>query len=198
MRAQGAFVAVLGFFALACGARGQEVPAFQASLVPGCALHEPDQRIQGLALSVWGENPQKALAVGLVNGATGDSEGLSFGGMNYAERYAGVQWSFANFTGGDCSGWQGGPIFGLLGSAVNYAGGRMSGAQTGLVNLAGRLSGAQVGIVNYAQFAESGVQVGLVNLIAQNRDYFSRWPDEVAPAMILVNWRFGRAAEEEQ
>ena len=167
-----------------------EGEAFQASLTPDCAIHDRSTRIEGLTLSIWGENPQAALSIGLVNGATGESSGLSLGILNYAESYAGAQWAVANFTEGNCSGWQGGPCIGLLGSIVNYTGGHMRGLQTGVVNLSGQLSGLQLGLINYTQLADEGVQVGLVNIIAQNNGWFTNWPNEVAPGMVLVNWRF--------
>ena len=181
------------FFAIgiAVSAAAQEKnPAFQASLTPEHAIHPKTQRIDGFTISVWGENPQTALSIGLVNGSMGESAGLSFGLVNYAESYVGLQWSFVNFTGQNMSGWQGGPIFGLLLSAVNFTGGDMRGVQLGAVNLAGKLSGVQVGAVNYSQRAESGLQVGVLNLIAENQYWFSQWPREVGPGMILVNWRF--------
>lgn len=180
----------MGSLAIALGVSAQENPSFQASLVPDHALYDRTQRIEGVTLSIWGENPQTALAIGLVNGSSGESAGLSLGVLNYAESYAGAQWAFANFTEGDCSGWQGGPGLGLLVSVLNYTGGHMKGLQTGVVNLAGKLSGLQFGLINYTQTAESGVQIGLVNLIAQNSGWFTNLPSEVAPGMILVNWRF--------
>ena len=168
----------------------EPVPAFQASFTPEHALYPRSQRIQGLTLSFWGENPQTSLAIGLVNGSTGESAGLSLGLANYAESYAGLQWSFANFAAQNFTGWQGGPLFGFLVSGVNFVGGDMRGLQLGAVNLAGKLSGLQLGLVNYCQRAESGVQVGVINLIAENQYWFSRWPNEVGPGMVLVNWRF--------
>jgi hypothetical protein len=170
-------------------ARAQSA-AFQASLTPEHALHDRETRIEGLTLSVWGENPQSALSIGFVNGSTGTSKGFSFGLVNYAERYAGAQWSLANFAQSDFSGWQGGPVFGLVVSAVNYCGGTMSGLQTGLVNLTGKMSGVQIGLVNYAQQVDAGVQVGLVNLIGNSSGWFANWPNEVAPGMIFANWKF--------
>jgi len=176
--------------AFAFGAWAQQAPGFQASLTPECARYDRSQRIEGLTLSVWGENPQAALSLGLVNGSTGESSGLSLGLMNYAESYAGAQWGLGNFVGQDFYGWQGGPLFGLVGSVVNYTGGHMGGVQTGLVNLSGKLSGLQLGLINYTQYADRGLQIGVVNLIAQNSGWFTHWPDEVAPGMILVNWHF--------
>ncbi len=180
----------IGAAGVAFGAWAQENPAFQASLAPDNALYGRNQRIEGVALSLWGENPQTALAIGLVNGSSGESAGLSLGVLNYAESYAGAQWAFVNFTSGDCSGWQGGPVLGLLVGVLNYTGGHMSGLQTGVVNLSGKLSGLQFGLINYTQTADSGVQIGLVNLIAGNSGWFTQWPDEVAPGMILANWHF--------
>jgi len=141
---------------------------FQASLVPDVAMYDRGQRIEGVALSVWGENPQSALAIGFVNGSTGESSGLSWGFIaNYADTYSGVQLGF-----------------------VNLAKEKMNGFQWGCVNYAKSLSGLQLGFVNYAEQAESGVQVGLVNIMPENKVWFSNLPNEVAPAMIFVNWNF--------
>lgn len=161
----------------------------QLSLTPDFAIYDRSERIEGVALSIWGENPQSAFALGLVNGSTGDSVGLSVGLVNYADSYTGCQWSFVNYTQGDFTGWQGGPFFGLLVSAVNYTGGSMTGWQCGFVNYAGKLNGLQVGFVNVADTAKSGVQIGLVNIMPEN-EWFTRLPDELAPGMILVNWHF--------
>lgn len=167
-----------------------QVETFQASFTPKHALHDQETRIEGMTLSIWGENPQSALSIGLVNGSTSSSQGFSFGLMNYSERYAGAQWSVINFSRSDFSGWQGGPLFGLLGSAMNYCGGSMSGLQTGVINLTGKMSGVQIGIVNYAQEIDEGLQVGLVNLIGNSSGWFTNWPNEVAPGMIFANWKF--------
>lgn len=166
-----------------------ETRPFNLSLTPDVAVYERSDTIKGVTLSIWGENEQTSLAVGFVNGTIGDSAGLSLGLLNYAENYKGFQWSLVNYTTGDFSGWQGGFGFGLLVSAVNYTGGTMKGLQTGVVNYAGELTGLQFGLVNYAETAKSGVQIGLVNIIPQN-EWFSNLPDELAPGMILVNWRF--------
>jgi hypothetical protein len=154
----------------------------QLSLTPDIALFDRTEMIEGLALSIWGENPQTALALGFVNGSTGQSAGLSLGFiLNYADSYKGIQWAPVNYTKGDFLGWQAG--------LVNYTDGFMKGLQTGTVNYAGRLTGLQLGLVNYAATAETGVQLGLVNLIPQNA-WFAGLPDELAPGMILINWCF--------
>lgn len=154
----------------------------QVSITPDMALFDRSEMIEGLCLSLWGENPQKALALGIVNGSTGRSAGLSWAlAVNYADNYKGIQWAPINYTKGDFLGWQGG--------FVNYTDGFMKGLQTGAVNYAGRLTGLQFGFVNYAETAETGVQIGLVNLIPQN-EWFTGLPNELAPGMILVNWRF--------
>jgi hypothetical protein len=171
-------------------ASAQESPFFQASLTPDYAIYDRTERIEGVTLSVWGENPQASLSIGLVNGSTDASSGLSIGILNYAESYTGVQWAFANFTEGDCSGWQGGPVFGLVISVANYTGGSMSGVQAGVVNMAGTLSGLQFGLINYTREADGGVQIGIVNLIEQNKEWFTQLPNELAPGMILANWSF--------
>jgi hypothetical protein len=173
---------------IAGGAVAQTKP-FNASITPDYSVYGRDVMIEGLTLSIWGENPQTSLAIGFVNGSTGKSAGLSLGLLNYAESYKGLQWGFVNYTTGDFSGWQGGFVFGIAVSALNYTGGDMRGLQTGVVNYAGKLTGLQIGILNYAETAKSGVQIGLVNLIPENA-WFSNLPDELAPGMIFVNWRF--------
>lgn len=174
-------VAVLTAVLVASGAMAGS-KALQLSLTPDIALFDRSDRIEGLTLSIWGENPQSALALGIVNGSTGRSAGLSFALiLNYADSYKGIQWAPVNYTKGDFLGWQGG--------LVNYTDGLMKGLQTGVVNYAGRLTGLQLGLINYAATAETGVQVGLVNLIPQNR-WFTGLPDELAPGMVIVNWRF--------
>ncbi len=155
---------------------------FQLSLTPDIAIFNRSQRINGLTIGIWSENPQTALALGIVNGSTGQSSGLSWALiLNYADNYQGVHWAPVNYTKGDFLGWQGG--------IVNYTAGTMKGLQTGTVNYAGSLTGLQLGLVNYAETAKSGVQIGLVNIIPSNR-WFSGLPDELAPGMIFVNWRF--------
>ncbi|MCF8024886.1 MAG: hypothetical protein K9K82_05310 [Desulfobacteraceae bacterium] len=74
--------------------------------------------------------------------------------------------------------------------AINlYTDTRLKGVQTGWVNYARRFTGVQLGLVNFAETAEAGLQVWIVNVIRKNR-WFSEFPDGVAPGMVLVNWGF--------
>lgn len=172
---------ILACIMVATGAMAGSKP-LQLSLTPDIAIYDRTERIEGLCLSLWGENPQTALALGFVNGSTGQSAGVSWAFiLNYADSYKGIQWALVNYTKGDFLGWQAG--------LVNYTDGLMKGLQTGTVNYAGKLTGLQLGLVNYAATAETGVQIGLVNLIPQN-EWFSKLPNELAPGMIFVNWRF--------
>ena len=174
-------LAFVGVGLVAMGAIAGNRP-LQLSLTPDIALFDRNETIEGLTLSIWGENPQTALALGIVNGSTGQSAGLSLGlVLNYADSYKGIQWAPINYTKMDFLGWQSG--------LVNYTEGSMKGLQTGVVNYAGKLTGLQFGLVNYAETAETGVQIGLVNLMPQNR-WFTGLPNELAPGMVLVNWRF--------
>lgn len=167
---------------LAASAVMAESRPIQVSLTPDLALYGRNETIEGLALNVWGENPQTAVALGIVNGSTGRSAGLSGAlVLNYAESYTGIQWAPINYTKADFLGWQTG--------FVNYSGGTMKGLQSGVVNYAGRLTGVQFGWINFAETAETGCQIGLVNLIPSNR-WFSGLPDELAPGMVFLNWRF--------
>jgi hypothetical protein len=174
-------LAFLSVALLASGATYGSEPA-QLSLTPEIAIFDRTERIEGITLSIWGENPQTALALGIVNGSTGKSAGLSWAFiLNYAENYKGIQWAPINYVTGDFLGWQGG--------FVNYTGGTMKGLQWGAVNYAGKLTGLQFGFVNYAETAKTGVQIGIVNLLPENA-WFSELPDGLAPGMIIVNWRF--------
>jgi len=147
-------------------AMAQEKPV-QASLTPDIAVFGKTTPITGLTLSIWGENPQHALALGFVNGTSGKSGGLSLGLLNYGEDYMGVQWGMLNYTSG-----------------------RLTGLQGGTINLAGTLSGLQLGVVNIAKKTDCGVQLGFINIIQENTVWFTDCSKDLAPGMIFVNWRF--------
>ena len=171
----------LGAILVATGAMAGLAPV-QLSLTPDIALINRHDTIHGLSLSLWGENPQAALALGFVNGSTGRSAGLSLSlFLNYTDSYKGLQWAPVNYAASEFLGWQSG--------LVNYTGGHMGGLQFGVVNYAGRLTGLQIGWVNYAAESRTGAQIGMVNLIPENR-WFTGMNNELAPGMILVNWRF--------
>ncbi|APG25328.1 MAG: hypothetical protein PHC98_02675 [Syntrophotalea acetylenica] len=142
---------------------------FQLSLTPDVAIHSRSTRINGVSLGIWSQNPQNALALGIVNGSTGSSSGLSLGLLaNYAENYKGAQ----------------------LACIANYASGNVTGLQWAAFNYAGNLHGLQLGFVNFADNADKGVQIGLINIMNANKRWFGNLPNEVAPAMVFVNWRY--------
>ena len=174
-------LACVAILCLAGVVRAADVP-FQASLTPDIAIYAMQQPVSGVTLSIWGQNPQHALALGLVNGSTDNSGGLSLGLANYASDYIGVQWGIVNVASHRFVGWQKG--------AVNYVVGECKGFQLGLINYAGQLNGFQLGVLNVADDAKAGLQVGLVNAIETNKQWFGGMPDALAPAMILANWRF--------
>jgi hypothetical protein len=157
-----------------------EDSAFQASLTPDIAVYAKTTQINGLALSVWGENPQSALALGFVNGSTGESQGLSWGLVNYADSYTGVAWAFANISQQRFYGWQNG--------VINYSQGTYTGLQTGFVNITQDCHGLQAGFVNYSENLR-GVQLGFLNL-AMNNPWFNEFPDKLATGFPFVNWSF--------
>src|SRR5215471_8873003 len=99
-------VAALG----ATGAYAGSGEFFQASLTPDIAIHSTDTQINGIALSIWGENPQSAFAFGFINGSTGDSSGLSLGLANYTESYTGVHLGFVNWSKDEFKGIQWGTV----------------------------------------------------------------------------------------
>lgn len=99
---------------------------FQLSLTPDIALHNRNERIEGFSLSIWGENPQSGFALGFVNGATGESSGVSLGLVNYADSYAGLQWGWFNYSKS---------LNGVQLGFVNYADTTKGGVQVGFVNI---------------------------------------------------------------
>ena len=103
-----------------------ETKGFQMSLTPNVAIYSKTTYIKGVSLNVWGENPQNAFALGLVNGSTGNSSGFSLGLLvNYADSYNGLQIA-----------------------PVNYAS-RLHGLQLGFVNMAMTAeAGVQIGLIN--------------------------------------------------
>jgi hypothetical protein len=166
-------------------ASAQESHPFQASLTPEIALYSKTAEIRGLSLSLWGENPQQGVALGLVNGSTGDSAGFSWGLFNYADSYTGVSWGLVNYSGVSFVGWQGGFYLPL----VNLSKGTFTGLQSAWIfNSAQEFHGLQVGLVNYAENLH-GVQIGLAN-IALNNPWFKEFPDKLATGFPIVNWSF--------
>ena len=120
------------------GGQAMASKPIQLSLTPNFAIYSRTTQIEGLSLSIWGENPQTSLALGFFNGFTGSSKGFALGiFLNYSDSYKGVQWGGVNYTKGSMLGWQAG--------IVDYVDGSMKGLQTGLVNYAGHLKGVQFG-----------------------------------------------------
>ena len=155
-------------------------PFFQASLTPDIAIHSKTTQIDGICLSIWGENPQHAFALGFVNGSTGDSIGFSLGLVNYAEGYTGFSYGLVNISSRYFSGVQMG--------YVNVSSGTFVGVQDGWVNIAEDFTGLQYGLINYAKNLR-GVQMGIVN-IARNNPWFKEFPDKLATGFPIVNWSF--------
>ncbi|MEI8290995.1 MAG: hypothetical protein WCH99_16135 [Verrucomicrobiota bacterium] len=168
--------------AVAVGVSGSPAaePFFQASLAPDIAINSKTAQIDGICLSIWGENPQRAFALGFVNGSTGDSVGFTLGLVNYAENYTGVAWGLVNISHKKFVGWQSG--------AVCYSEGYFKGFQTGWINVSQEFHGLQWGLVNYAENLR-GVQIGFVN-VARNNPWFKEFPDKLAAGFPIVNWSF--------
>jgi hypothetical protein len=155
-------------------------PFFQASLTPDIAIYSKNTEIHGLTLSIWGENPQHGVALGFVNGSSGDSGGFAWGLVNYSESYTGVSWSLVDINNTSFKGWQSGWI--------SISQGEFTGFQSGLINYANKFNGLQLGLVNYAENLH-GVQIGLAN-IAINNPWFTDFPDKLATGFPIVNWSF--------
>ena len=168
------------------GLSAEESHPFQASLTPDIAIYPKTTEIRGLSLSIWGENPQQGVALGFVNGSTGDSSGFTWGLFNYADAYTGVSWGLVNYSKTSFVGWQGGVLF--CPCLVNISKEKFVGFQEGVVNCAEEFHGFQLGLVNYTENLH-GVQVGIVN-IAMNNPWFKEFPDKLATGFPIVNWSF--------
>ena len=175
-------VLVLG----AAGLPAADSHPFQASLTPEVAIYPKTDEIRGLSLNLWGENPQQGVAIGLVNGSSGDSAGFTWALYNYAESYTGISWGLANYSRTSFVGWQGGVLF--FPCVVNVSLGKFTGFQQAAVNYAEEFHGLQFGLVNYSEDLH-GVQIGVVN-IARNNPWFKDFPDKLATGFPLVNWSF--------
>ena len=105
---------------------------------------------------------------------------LSFWGENPQSSLA---LGIINGTAGNSSGLS----LGFLNYGETYKGVRI-----GAINADKKLHGFQLGIFNIAKDTKSGFQFGLVNIIVKNKKWFSNFPDEIAPFMILVNWRLAK------
>ena len=156
---------------------------FNMSITPDVAIYGQSVLIKGMTLSLWGENEQDSLALGIVNGSSGFSSGVDWAfALNYADNFTGVKWAVVNHNTGNTVGWDAG--------FLNYSSGAMKGVYTGIVNYVGRLKGVQFGLFNYVETGDSGVQIGLINIIDNNDEWFSDMPNQLAPWTLFVNWRF--------
>jgi hypothetical protein len=166
--------------AVAAATGAAEAP-FQLSLTPDIAIQDRSTFIRGVSLGIWSENPQQSLALGIVNGSTGESSGFSWAfGLNYAEDYTGVHWAMINYASGRFKGWQA--------AFVNISGDSFTGLQLGGINVAQDVSGVQLGFVNYTEKLH-GLQLGFVN-IATDNPWFDEFPDKLAKGFPFVNWSF--------
>ncbi|HTL72194.1 MAG TPA: hypothetical protein VL863_02735 [bacterium] len=179
-------ILLLSLVASVASLKAADAPFFQASLSPDHAIYDKTTQINGICLSIWGENPQSAFALGFVNGSSGESQGFTWGIYNYADSYTGVSWGLANYSRTSFVGWQGGIFF--FPCLVNISKGNFIGFQEAVVNCAQEFHGFQLGLVNYAQELR-GVQIGIVN-IAMNNSWFHDFPDQLATGFPIVNWSF--------
>jgi len=169
----------------AAGLSAEESHPFQASLTPDIAIYPKTAEIRGLSLSIWGENPQQGVALGFVNGSTGDSAGFTWGLVQLRRL---LHWRLvgpSQLQQDQLVGWQGGIWLPL----VNVSKGKFIGFQDAwFFNYAQEFHGLQLGLVNYSENLH-GVQIGLAN-IAMNNPWFHEFPDKLATGFPIVNWSF--------
>jgi len=174
--------------AIATGAFAEKTAGFQLSLTPDIAIQDKDTAISGVSIGIWNENPSPKFnwQFGFVNGTSGDSAGVQWFVLlptfyNYADNYKGLQWGWVNNTSENFVGWQNG--------LVNLTFGECTGFQSGVFNYAGTMTGLQLGFVNWAKIGKNCFQIGLVNVIEDNK-WFSDFPGDLAQGMVIVNWSF--------
>jgi len=112
---------------VATGAVAASKP-IQLSLTPDIALYGRSEQISGLTLNIWGEEPADGAGLGVGQRINREQHGRESGHPELRGQLQGPAMGFVNYTKQDFSGWQGGPFFGLLVSAVNYTGGTMTGS----------------------------------------------------------------------
>ncbi len=117
----------------------------------------------------------KGFRFDLIYGRNAGMVGFDLGIANHTtdREFVGVEWGLVGITEADGTGWQN--------NAVSWAGSSFTGLQTGIFNRAGRLTGLQLGLINYAESVESGLQIGLANIIKEGG-----W----LPFMVIVNGGF--------
>ena len=112
------------------------------------------------------------IQVGLVNwNSNGDessahrSLGIQYGFVNYVDSFFGLQDGWINASSGNMSGLQ----YGFLNCACDVTGVQCGSLIVFGVNVAvGKVGGGQIGIANYAGEMTTGIQIGIVNVIARN------------------------------
>jgi hypothetical protein len=158
-----------------------KIAPFQFGLFPpDIALQPTTTRINGWSTGLWADNEQSALSTCWINGSSGNSKGLQIGFINYGDNYSGAQFALINSCLGDFSGWQDGWI--------NYVGGTCKGFQSGIYNFSKEMRGFQLGWINVCS-RMYGLQIGVLNLNISNK-FFTDLPSELAPGMVIVNWKF--------
>ena len=176
--------------------RSYDVEGFRLSLLYGDC-----RDFTGLDIGVMQRSTGDftGLAVGGVNVVGGRFYGLQVGIANletysasdWSRRSAGVQFGLINLAEDFCGLQDGvindgrGTVTGLQAGFVNFAE-KLQGVQCGSwlvigVNFASSVHGCQLGLLNYANRMESGLQIGIVNIIANNG-----W----LPVLPLVNGGF--------
>ncbi len=57
------------------------------------------------------------------------------------------------------------------------------------MNITGRLTGLQFGFVNFAETVDTGLQIGLINIMPQNQ-WFTELPEALARRLACItSWR---------
>ena len=164
-------------------------------------LNGTDGKFSGIALG--GMNLTRGrlygLQVGLFNGSLSDqttpgscSIGVQKGFVNLSGSFRGWQDGLLNASVGSFEGVQtsffngADKMYGAQFGIVNHAN-ELHGVQLGILygifcgNIADSVTGCQIGLINYATRVDKGVQVGIINIIADNG-----W----APILPVVNGHF--------
>ena len=166
---------------------------FAISLLPPVQVPGADWDVTGLRVGILAARHHNVLflsAIGLVDLATGDVNGIEVAGLcNHIGRSSGAFQvaGVLNSVDGDFVGVQVAGVYnavnaeaaGMSVAAFNRAE-TMEGLQVGLFNRARALSGVQIGVVNLVEDGSECIQLGLVNVMR----------DGIYPVMPVMNIGF--------
>lgn len=157
----------------------QEDKPISLGIVTPLQIIPKDQSVGVLRFSlIYGANQDvRYVDVGLVNKTYGINEGVQLGVVGLGNDFTGLQWNWAGaYNTGYFKGLQ---LSGIGNYSVSGTGVQLAPVFNGTEDF----GGLQIALVNYTKTLE-GLQVGLINIIAEGGDIFG------LPVFPIVNFDF--------